>query len=51
MRRAKRNKQFWYMVFDGAGISYSELSAMNAADYYECLAAKQLWVEDIKARR
>lgn len=51
MRRAKRNRAFWYLIFDGAGISYSELSAMGAEDYCECLAAKELWVEEIKARR
>jgi hypothetical protein len=48
--RASSNKAFWYLIFDGGGLSYSELRDMDAATFYECLAAKSLYVAELKKK-
>ena len=39
--RARRNATFWDMVYDGAGISYTELKNMDLAEFYEAVKAKE----------
>lgn len=47
-RRAQQNKQFWFLLFDGDGLTYEALSTMDLAEYYECVAAKELFVKHLK---
>ena len=47
-RRARRNKQFWFLVFDGNGLGYQDIKVMDMAEYYECIAAKEIFVAFLK---
>lgn len=49
-QRARRNKAFWFLLFDSGSITYTELSHMDMAEYYECLAAKEMYVDMLKAK-
>lgn len=49
--RAQRNKAFWFLIFDSGGLTFADLSAMDAADYYECLVAKELYVAAIQEKK
>jgi hypothetical protein len=37
------------MVWDGAGITYSELKAMTIDEFAEASAARKLYLEKVKA--
>lgn len=50
-RRATRNKQFWFMLFDGDGLTYRDLKSMDMAEYYECIAAKKMFVQQLKEQQ
>jgi len=53
--RAIRNRRFWTAVFDGPGLTYTELSGMDLAEFEEAMAAKTLyfgtWLEEAKANQ
>lgn len=36
------------MLFDGDGLTYEALSGMDMAKYYECVAAKEMFVKQLK---
>jgi len=38
------------LIFDSGGLTFADLSAMDAADYYECLAAKELYIAAIQEK-
>ena len=46
--RAKSNLDFWYAVWDGAGLTYSELMAMSAEEYCEAMAAREMYIRACK---
>lgn len=39
------------MLFDGDGLTYEALSAMDMAKYYECVAAKEMFVHHLEELR
>lgn len=39
------------MVFDGNALSYTDMKAMDMAEWAECLAAKELFVAHVKAKQ
>ena len=43
LKRAKRNKEFWLMVFTGPGLSYSDLRGMDLGEFREAVEAKILF--------
>lgn len=42
-KRAQRNERFWRMTFCMGGISYTELKAMDLAEFAEAEQARLLW--------
>ena len=42
-KRAQRNERFWRMTFCMGGISYTELKAMDIAEFMEAEQARILW--------
>ncbi len=47
-RRAERNKDFWSLLYSGAGLSYADLCHMDLAEYAEAVEARVLYIEEIK---
>lgn len=45
-RRARANRDFWCMVWSGNGVTYTELQQMDLAKFAECIAAKDLWINE-----
>ena len=41
--RAKRNKEFWLMVYTGQGLSYADLRGMDLGEFREAVGAKILF--------
>ena len=39
------------MLFDGDGLTYSDLKAMDLAEYAECIAAKEMFIQHLEASR
>jgi serine phosphatase RsbU (regulator of sigma subunit) len=39
------------MLFDGDGLAYSDLKGMDMAEYYECIAAKEMFVAFLKEKQ
>ena len=39
------------MLFDGDGLTYRDLKSMDMAEYYECIAAKKMFVQQLKEQR
>ena len=39
------------MLFDGDGLTYQDLKGMDMAEYYECVAAKEMFVAHIKEQQ
>lgn len=50
-RKAKKNENFWILVFSGQGLSYSELKQMDLADYAEAVEAKRIYDEKVETER
>lgn len=50
-QKAKKNENFWILVFSGQGLSYSELKQMDFADYAEAVEAKKIYDERVEAER
>ncbi len=48
--RARRNVEFWEMVYSGGGISYTELKNMDLAEFNEAREAKIQFIERRKNR-
>ena len=48
--RARRNVEFWEMVYSGGGISYTELKSMDLAEFNEAREAKIQFIERRKNR-
>ncbi len=48
---ARRNEMFWSMVFAGNGISYTELKAMDLAEFAEAVEARIFFNERIKRQK
>ena len=38
------------MLFDGDGLTYTDLKSMDMAEYYECIAAKK-FVQQLKEQQ
>ena len=36
------------MLFDGDGLTYRDLKSMDMPENYECIAAKKLFVQQLK---
>ena len=39
------------MLFDGDGLTYRDLKARDMAEYYECIAAKKMFVQQLKEQQ
>lgn len=39
------------MLFDGDGLTYRDLKSMDMAEYYECIAAKKMFVQQLKEQQ
>lgn len=39
------------MLFDGDGLTYQDLKGMDMAEYYECVAAKEMFVAYIREQQ
>lgn len=39
------------MLFDGDGLTYKDLKGMDMAEYYECIAAKEMFVAHIREQQ
>lgn len=39
------------MLFDGDGLTYRDLKSMHMAEYYECIAAKKMFVQQLKEQQ
>lgn len=50
-RRARINQNFWFLLYSGAGLSYSDLMQMDLAEYAEAVEAKLLYNEAVKQQR
>lgn len=46
--RAERNKEFWFLLYGGAGLNYADLCHMDLAEYAEAVEARALYIEEIK---
>lgn len=41
---------FWCLVWSGGGVTYTELSRMDLAEYKECIESKRLWENEWRPR-
>ncbi len=49
--RARRNVDFWEMVYRGSGISYTELKNMDLAEFNEAREAMNQFIERRKSMK
>ncbi|OUO68656.1 hypothetical protein B5F55_00055 [Anaerotruncus colihominis] len=51
IRRARRNREFWTMVFCCNGLTYTELQNMDMAEYREAVEARILFNTEWKPQK
>ena len=42
-RRARRNRNFWMLVFTGSGLTYTDIKGMDLGEYTEAIEARILF--------
>lgn len=51
IRKAKRNRNMWVLIFTGGGLCYADFKGMDLAEYQEAVQARILYNEDWSKQR